>query len=58
MDSTHAKFGLTGLRVSSTLRLHRVMTVTTSLIERELGSISSDMQNNVDAKLRKLFKLA
>jgi hypothetical protein len=29
-----------------------------SIIERELGSISSDMQNNVDEKLRKLFKLA
>jgi mRNA interferase MazF len=58
IDSTHADFGMTGLRVSSTLRLHRLMTVTTSLIARELGNISSDMQNKVDEKLRKLFKLA
>ena len=57
INPTHAGFGMTGLRVSSTLRLHRLMTVAVSLIERELGSISSDMQNNVDEKLRKLFKL-
>jgi len=58
IDSTHADFRMTGLRASSTLRLHRLMTVTASLIERELGSISSDVQNKVDEKLRKLFKLA
>ena len=57
INSTHADFGMTGLRVSSTLRLHRLMTVTTSLIERELGNISSGLQNEIDEKLRKLFKL-
>lgn len=57
IDSTHIDFEMTGLRVSSTLRLHRLMTVTTSLIERELGNISSGLQNKVDEKLRKLFEL-
>jgi len=35
VNGTHADFASTGLRVSSTLRLHRLMTATTSLIQRE-----------------------
>lgn len=57
LDSSRADFIITGLRVSSTLRLHRLMTVTTSLIQRELGELSSSMQFEVAEKLRKLFEL-
>lgn len=44
LDSTKADFVSTGLRVSSVLRLHRIMTVTTSLIQRELGELSPQIQ--------------
>src|SRR3954468_15047013 len=37
-------FRTTGLRVSSVLRLHRLVTLNTSLIQRELGSLSADLQ--------------
>jgi mRNA interferase MazF len=37
LDASHADFASTGLRVSSTLQLHRLMTATTSLIRREMG---------------------
>ena len=47
----------TGLRLPSVLRLHRMMTVSTSLIQRELGVLSSEMQTEVDEKLRRLFTL-
>lgn len=57
LDSMQADFAMTGLRVSSTLRLHRLMTVATSLIQRELGELSPQMQSKVDNKLRKLFVL-
>jgi hypothetical protein len=30
LDSSHADFGTTGLKASSALRLHRLMTVTTA----------------------------
>lgn len=40
LDSNDKNFNVTGLRVSSALRLHRLMTVTTSLIRRELGELS------------------
>ena len=43
LDSKDKNFNVTGLRVSSALRLHRLMTVTTSLIRRELGFMSSDL---------------
>jgi mRNA interferase MazF len=50
-------FSATGLRVSSTLRVHRLMTITTSVIRRELGELSPRLQAEVNAKLRDLFEL-
>jgi hypothetical protein len=57
LDAAHADFGLTGLLVASTLRLHRLMTATTALIQRELGELSPALQTEADARLRKLFVL-
>ncbi len=57
LDANHAEFVATGLRVSSTLRLHRLMTVTTSLIRRKLGELSPALQAEVAGKLRKLFEI-
>jgi len=57
LDTKQADFAITGLRVSSTLRLHRLMTITTALIRRELGELSPRMQGEVVRKLRKLFGL-
>ena len=57
IGSSYADFNVTGLHVSSTLRLHRLMTVTTSLIRRELGELSPEMHAEVVDKLRKLFGL-
>jgi mRNA interferase MazF len=51
----HPDFGSTGLRVSSTLRLHRLMTISASLLQRELGQLSGEMQTAVTEKLRTLF---
>ena len=50
-------FAETGLRVSSTLRLHRMITVTSSIIQRELGRLSAQQQESVENKLRLLFGL-
>jgi mRNA interferase MazF len=57
LNSEHADFAMTGLRVTSTLRLHRLMTVTTALIMRGLGELSPRMQDEVANKLRRLFGL-
>ncbi|MGB3683537.1 MAG: type II toxin-antitoxin system PemK/MazF family toxin [Rubrobacteraceae bacterium] len=47
----------TGLRFPSVLRLHRLMTVATSMIQRELGALPPELQTEVDEKLRGLFAL-
>lgn len=56
LDSSRDDFNTTGLRVSSTIRLHRLMTVTTSVIQRELGKLSAQMRDEVNKKLQKLFE--
>ena len=57
IHSYRADFGKTGLHVSSTVRLHRLITITTSIIQRELGTLPPAIQAEVNRKLRKLFQL-
>lgn len=57
IDSSDADFAVTGLRVSSTLQVHRLMTTTTSLLRRELGILSPRMQEQVKERLKTLFDL-
>ena len=57
IDSGDSDFVKTGLRVTSTLRLHRMMTVTARFIVRELGELPTSLQEEVDNNLRSLFKL-
>jgi mRNA interferase MazF len=54
---TDADFPNTGLKVSSTVRMHRLMTVNKSIIVRELGKLSPAQQASVDNRLRHLFVL-
>ncbi len=56
LNTNNPDFVSTGLRVSSTLRLHRLMTATTTLIKREMGELSPGIQNEIINKLRKLFE--
>ena len=57
LNSDHPEFASMGLRVSSTLRLHRLMTISTSLILRELGDLPSDIHTEVSNKIKILFEL-
>lgn len=57
LDSQHKDFAATGLRVASVLRLHRMVTLTTALIRRDMGKLSRAWQDEVDQKLAVLFGL-
>ena len=57
IDKSDADFAMTGLKVSSTIRLHRLMTVTKSIIQRELGDLSATQRAEIDNRLQKLFDL-
>ena len=50
-------FETSGLRVSSALRLHRMMTATINIVQRELGQLSETKQEIVKSKLKTLFDL-
>ena len=55
LDANDPDFSATGLRASSTLQLHRLMTATTALVRRELGNLPPRLQPDLDGRLRKLF---
>jgi len=55
IKETDKNFSGTGLRVSSTLQLHRMMTFSTNMIVRELGQLSESAQKEVETKLKILF---
>lgn len=57
IETLHPDFVGSGLRVDSTLRLHRLITVTAALIKRDLGALSPGLQAEVDARLMQLFHL-
>ena len=50
-------FASTGLRVRSTLRLHRIVTVSAAIIRRQLGSLTPRVQAEVQQRLQVLFGL-
>ncbi len=56
LDTTHPDFAASGLRVSSTIRLHQLATVSTVIIQRKLGELSSDTQAQIADKLCKLLR--
>jgi mRNA interferase MazF len=45
----------TGLKVPSAIRLHRMMTLSTSVIRRELGTLPPALHPQVASKLANLF---
>jgi mRNA interferase MazF len=55
LDSRDPGFPATGLRVSSTLQLPRLMTVSTTLIRRQLGYLSPALQARVAEGLHVLL---
>lgn len=57
LDANSDDFPMTGLHVSSVLCLHRLMTTTTGIIQRQLGELSLQRRDEVAAKLRTLFDL-
>ena len=57
LDATDIDFPSTGLRVTSTLQLHRLITATTSFIRRDFGQLSPALQVAVHERSRELFGL-
>lgn len=50
-------FSVTGLKKTSTIRLHKLLTVSCKIVLRELGRISNENLAVVDSKLKELFEI-
>jgi mRNA interferase MazF len=57
LDSADADFAQTGLLVRSAIYLHRLSTLTTRIIIRELGELSPQQLAMVEERMRLLFDL-
>jgi len=57
LDGADADFALTGLKTTSTLRLHLLYTIDNALIARDLGVLPERLVPEVEARLRSLFDL-
>ncbi|HLO83858.1 MAG TPA: type II toxin-antitoxin system PemK/MazF family toxin [Nostocaceae cyanobacterium] len=55
LDKSHSDFTSSGLIKASTIRLHKLMTIKKSLIQRELGILSSDTQEKIAQIMCTLF---
>ena len=51
VDATHPELPLTGLRMTSVLRLHKLATAERSIIVRRLGRVGPHLQAAVDSLL-------
>lgn len=50
-------FSITGLKVDSAIRLHRLVTVDVSIINRKLGVLPTAYHSDLQDKLKELFDL-
>ena len=57
LNIEHPDFKKTGLKVSSAIRLHRLLTINSKIIKRELGYLPHTFHNELSDKLRILFFL-
>jgi mRNA interferase MazF len=57
LDPGSADFTHTGLKVRSALRLHRMVTVSATIIQRQLGVLAPNLQAQVQQRLRTLFAI-
>ncbi|MBI5916863.1 MAG: type II toxin-antitoxin system PemK/MazF family toxin [Bacteroidetes bacterium] len=57
INSLDQNFSLTGLKVTSAVRLHRLITVPVRIIQRQLGDLPPDYHAGLGQRLRSMFGL-
>lgn len=57
ITTVDSNFTQTGLKVDSAIRLHRLVTIPSSLVRSQLGSLPTNFQSDVESKLKNLFKI-
>jgi mRNA interferase MazF len=57
VPTTHPEFALTGLRVTSVIRVHKIAAVEQAVVVRRLGKVGQSLQAEVDRLLRSVLGL-
>ena len=58
VKSSAEGFPDTGLRTTSVIRIHRLVTISPNIIERELGSLPKELVGQLEEKIRDLFGIS
>jgi mRNA interferase MazF len=58
VDKTHPEFTLTGLRLPSVVRTHKLATVERAVVVRRMGRLGPGLQKELDELLRRALSLA
>ena len=57
ISDEHREFQLTGLKVSSVVRLDKVATVLKDLVVGEIGEVGDRLKREINGKLQKVYRL-
>lgn len=57
VEESHSEFVLTGLKVSSVIRLDKIATILKDLVVGEIGELGSELKREVNLRLRKVYRL-
>lgn len=57
VEVSHPEFKMTGLRVASVIRAHKLVAVERQIIVRRLGKIGPQLQAEIDKRLRQVLSL-
>lgn len=57
IEATHEEFAATGLKLSSKVRVSRIVTLTRSLISRRIGQLGANLMETLDDCLKRTFQL-
>jgi mRNA interferase MazF len=58
VDKSHPEFMLTGLKMSSVIKLDKIATVLKDLVVGEIGELGSELKREVNLRLRKVYRLS
>lgn len=57
VEKTSLDFEKTGLKVSSIVKMHRLITLSDNIIQKEIGFLPESYHNNVNDKIKSLFNI-
>ena len=58
IENTNSDFDKTGLKVSSVIKMHRLLTASDFIIQKVIGVLPASYHNIIDEKLKLVFNIS